>query len=54
MVIIEAKDREIVQLKQSIKVNKDLAEKSKRSYEKMREKHHKFKKVVNCMIKLTA
>ena len=44
MTIIEAKDRENVQLKQSVEVNKDLTEKNKKSYEEMREKHQKLKR----------
>ena len=44
MAIIEAKDKENLQLKKSIKTNKELAEKSRRSYEEMRENHQELKR----------
>ena len=44
MASIETKDRENVQLKQSIEVNKALMEKNKWSYKEMPKKHQKLKR----------
>ena len=44
MAIIEAKDRENLQLKKSVETNKELAEKSRRSSEEMREKHQELER----------
>ena len=44
MAIIEAKDRENAQLRQSVEVNKGLAEKNKRLCEEMQEKHQELKR----------
>ena len=44
MAIIEAKDKENLQLKETIKTSKEMVEKHKEAYEKMREKHQKLKR----------
>ncbi|XP_071925881.1 serine/threonine-protein phosphatase 7 long form homolog [Coffea arabica] len=44
MAIIEAKDTENAQLRQSVKVNKGLAEKNKRLCEEMQERHQELKR----------
>ena len=44
MTIIDAKDKENVQLKQLAKVNRDLIKKDKRLYEEMQEKHQELKR----------
>ena len=44
MAIIEAKDRENLQLKESVKASKEMAEKHKEACEKMREKHQELKR----------
>ena len=44
MTIIEAKDKENVQLRQSMKINKGLAKKKKRLYEEVQEKYQELKK----------
>ena len=44
MAIIEAKDRENAQLRQSVEVNKGLTEKNKKLCEEMQERHQELKK----------
>ncbi|XP_027158118.1 uncharacterized protein LOC113759747 [Coffea eugenioides] len=44
MAIIAAKDRENAQLRQSVEVNKGLAEKNKRLCKEMQERHHELKR----------